>query len=176
MTTTVVLQPTDGTDAYVRAGDPAANFDNTVLAVGQIAAEGCDRSIIKFDLSTIPQGANIISATLDLHILAGTGFGFADPEDIVNRNTADFVENTVTWNTKPAISGTKMGELAATVALDVAEFKLMLATNYGMTLRGREDAVGTDNGFASSEHATAAWHPKLTVEWLPSGAGVMWWF
>lgn len=54
-------------DTYLQQGSPTINHGTEVfLAVGFYPADDIQRSLVQFDLSTIPAGATIESATLDL--------------------------------------------------------------------------------------------------------------
>lgn len=59
------------------------------------------------------------------------------------------------------------GEASGTVhsfALDVTQFGLVVANNYGFLVR-RTDGGSTGINYASSRHATAGYRPKLVVEY-----------
>lgn len=68
--TTASLQPgSAGIDTFIRSSDTDANFGAYILmCVGATSAGGTQKSLIKFDLSSIPVGATIISAILRLNV------------------------------------------------------------------------------------------------------------
>jgi hypothetical protein len=95
-------------DTFVRSSDPGvAHGPETAFDVhGGASSYGCGTGpsvgLLRFDLSSIPVGATITSASLEL--TSFTGFAFdGDP-----LHHASFVpddswsENAVTWNTRPA--------------------------------------------------------------------------
>jgi len=71
---TTVIQPdeTSGIDAYIHEYYFAANYNTTELRVGNPGYTSyTQRALLKFDISTIPAGSAITSATLDLFYLYG---------------------------------------------------------------------------------------------------------
>lgn len=177
--TTLVLQPdgTNGIDSYVNNANPTTNYGtSTDLQWGQPTTNVC-RSYIKFDLSSIPPASTIISATLELNRWAWTGGGAGEPYDRVYRVTSSWDEGAITWNVQPSWStDTIMGTIpyvaapgTATITLDTTQFSLMVATNYGMMLRGREDATSTGELANSSDDSVSSVRPKLTIDYIPAG-------
>jgi RHS repeat-associated protein len=102
--------PSQSQDAMILSNQPTTNFDgNGKLSVGTTSS-GIARSLVKFDLSTIPPGTVIDGASLQLH--------YDEPETNndhavtveAHRMTLGWSESTVTWNT--ATGG--VGELGST--------------------------------------------------------------
>jgi len=92
---TMVLQPdaTTGKDTYVRSGNRAnRNYggSNTI----QIEA-GRRNGLLEFDLSTIPAGATLVSATLELYLVND---GNNAVQIDIHRITQSWVEGTKTGN------------------------------------------------------------------------------
>jgi hypothetical protein len=107
--TTVTINPTDDTHIGTDSDYPVIagiNFgSNYVLRVGDITNWGGGtwsydyRSLLKFDLSSIPNGAQIISATLSLQI---TQSSEQNTYVQVHRMADDtWSEGTITWNLAP---------------------------------------------------------------------------
>ena len=108
--TTIVLQPgpSDGDDAIVSQNRPSQTHGNYLAFLAQAwtfqGIPGITRSVIRFDLSSIPDGATILEANLSLY--------FADdsPDEghtgnnaaYLRRVTSDWDENGVTWNNQPS--------------------------------------------------------------------------
>ncbi len=98
--TTLVLQPdeTSGVDTYLDNGETTTNYgtevrisageDNTVARIY--------RTLIKFDLSSIPSNATITSATLSLTIELDRSSNARDFK--LYRVLRDWVEAQATWN------------------------------------------------------------------------------
>ena len=95
-------------DTFVRASDPDAphgvetSFDVHGGASSYNCGTGPAVGLLRFDLSSIPAGATITSAKLEL--TSFTGFAFdGDPEHHASFVPDDsWAESAVTWNTRPA--------------------------------------------------------------------------
>lgn len=95
---TVNLLPTD--DARVESGQPNANFGSEVLLNWQYTCCGGPvHSYLKFDLSSIPQGAIITSAKLWLYFTVTYTNGSSAN---IHSTSDNWSEGTITWNNKPA--------------------------------------------------------------------------
>lgn len=118
----VSLNPTG--DAYLRNGASAnTNFDNTELLVGRVAPGDWIRSVLAFDLSSIPDGSTINSATLTVAInsqdtatstagtdsLGATGLQLRtvspDAEFDAGDGSADFSWNASSWGADNSSGG-----------------------------------------------------------------------
>jgi len=94
-------------DAYIRWGGAVGDTNygtSTSLFIRQsgdpwgASAGSLYRSLIRFDLSSLPEGATIESATLYGYMPARTG----DREVAAYRVTGAWTETGVTWNTRPS--------------------------------------------------------------------------
>ncbi|MBQ12692.1 MAG: hypothetical protein CMJ45_14225 [Planctomyces sp.] len=94
---TETLTPT--ADSYVDSSEPGANFgDRKTVQVGSEASE-VYRAFLNFDLSGIPEGSVVKSATL---LLQTDTAHAARPYDIrVRQVSQPWMESTVTWNNQP---------------------------------------------------------------------------
>ena len=190
---TLTLQPdaAAGVDSYVQSNQAATNNANgATLYVGEWSgASFVNRSMMQFDLSSIPANAKIDSATLTLTIVTKNGASVAGTLGAY-RLKREWVENQVTWtvystgNNWQTAGGfgaddceqTNIGErildpavLAGTEALtwtlDAAKVQEWIdgtLTNNGLLLKMATES-DNDFGFASSDHATASARPKLEV-------------
>ena len=182
---TLTLQPNGaaGIDTFLRQSIPDSNFGtdaNLRFATNY-------RALIKFDLSSIPVGASIVSGTsfLTLSVRAAA-------TSIVSLNriliaAVAWTELGATWNHLDGVSNwpgghtgcgtsgvdyssTALGSITATLndpvgtiytsALTLSEVALMVTNNAGLVFGG---SSATLNYFASSDHLTAAYRPKLVV-------------
>ncbi len=143
-------------DSYVNELVPDATAGGlTELYAGRLAT-GDRRELIRFDLSPIPAGSTIHSATLTLYAVfnmaAASDAPAAANQVYAVRNTASWKEATVSWNTRPATAAaaddtpTKVDpgsaaqyDLAVTGA--VRQWITNGATNNGFTLRRRQQHV-----------------------------------
>ena len=89
-------------DSYVNQNAPNTNYgSNTSLAVRKDEFLQEDFALLRFDLSSIPVGSVVTSATLNLRLsLANTDPG--DPRISIYWVVGDWSENAVTWNNKPS--------------------------------------------------------------------------
>lgn len=197
---TITLQPneTSGFDTYLSSTAPSNNYGTLgSIFVGELdtAPSAVTRSLIKFDLSSIPSNALITTATLSLMISAN----YSNTPRYYNlyRVLRDWVESQATWNAwKTGNSWTTAGAggngtdvdydtvLASTYfastlgtgavkefSLAPAEFKKFVDgtyPNYGWLIKAN---VELDDGYAflSSSETNAVKRPKLVVEYtLPA--------
>ncbi|MDH3588289.1 MAG: DNRLRE domain-containing protein [Gammaproteobacteria bacterium] len=188
---TLVQQPAaSGTDTSLRnhvGNEGTTNYGNDSEL--RVSTNG-GRSLLKFNLSTIPAEALIESAELELH--------FNDADSISSANfsihevTGDWRETEATWNeyqsgenwispggdhNPTAIDTTMIGSTPNTKytwdATDlVAAWVSGTTINNGLLLRVSSGGGSVTNArFASSDASTAAKHPKLTVNYrCPCGA------
>jgi hypothetical protein len=190
MSTTVTIQPdgTDGIDSFIASNTATTNYGtNATLYIGESnSAASVARALIKFDLSSIPDHAHILSATLSL-------WNYADAANNARtlrafRQLRAWTEAGVTWNRYDGSNDwqtaggfgasdceqTDCGSLALSateaagekiITLDTAKIQEMVAgafVNNGFLLK--VDTEGDDQyAYRSSDYATAADRPKLTV-------------
>lgn len=187
-TSDVTLQPCSA-DAYIYQKAPTTKEGTeTSLIVGESnAATQLMRSLLKFDLSTIPATATITAATLSLYMYEEKSSNARTMS--VYRMLKDWSEASVTWNKSDATTNwtTAGGANAAdceaasiadtafsateavgwkTFTLDPAKVQEWINStlaNYGMMLR--VDTESSDQyRFYSSEYATdTTLRPKLAV-------------
>jgi hypothetical protein len=118
---TIILQPgpSAGMDAEVESHVPSSNFGTTPEFASWAwtfnSVPGNSNGLIKFDLSSIPTGATINSATLSLFYAYNTGSaGQAGANDCYLREiTSPWTESTVNWNNQPTTTTTNQVLLAA---------------------------------------------------------------
>jgi K319L-like, PKD domain len=142
---------------------------------------GYIRGAFKFDLSSIPANATIISAKLTLYSIPDPTNG-----DLVNANsgsnnamyirriTSSWNGNTVTWQTQPTTTTTDQILVPHTnqpfldlTDVDVASQIDAMRTNgnYGFMLILQNETIYTIRQFCSPFHADASKHPKLVIEY-----------
>lgn len=187
---------TAGKDVGIEDDLPTTNFDLGSFYIGEINSDAViGRGLIYFDMSTIPTTATVTSGTFEMTI-AGDYSSNARTFNL-HRLLVDWTENQATWNKRNSSndwntsgcggSGTDYDatvhgsvSLTSTETVDTAKNFTLVAseiekfvngsyTNYGWRI-----SAGTENndmyGFYSSDEATAAYRPKLTVEYTEGAA------
>jgi RHS repeat-associated protein len=186
---------TDGVDTYIDNGSATSNYGTEVslrIGEGNGSTNDLNRSLIKFDLSSIPANATITSATLSLW----TSNDLSDNDRTIRvyRLKVPFVEGEATWN--ESASGVSWQSAGASGANDRE------STDIGSVLVVANEASGTEkqislnttkiqemvsgtftnNGFIiiadtelndrfnykSSDSSTSSQRPKLVIQYTTS--------
>ncbi|MFW5862378.1 MAG: Ig-like domain-containing protein [Spirochaetota bacterium] len=168
-------------DTMVSQFYPDQNYANQSVIPIECNASGTLRGLVQFDLSGIPDGATVHSATLKLYLYWSQFNSSEKSEYVTVRGVlGNWNENDVTWNTMPA-----MGSIMDTVLVQQGEMDIWhtfspgVATvqswvddssqNYGIYL-GFHDETTPDSSFntvnyCSSEHQDISCRPVLLVEY-----------
>lgn len=137
------------------------------------------RGIFKFDMSSIPANATILSAKLSIYSnptpflgnLVDANFG-TDNSLFLERVTANWNPATVTWLTQPSADIASHISIPTTTAsfLDLVDIDvktlvapMTAANNYGFMIRLQNEAIYNIRLFCSSRYADATKHPKLVI-------------
>ena len=196
---TLTLQPdaAAGSDTYMLSSSATTNYGaSNELGVGEanIATNIVGRSLIKFDLSSIPSNATITSATLSLW--TNTDYSNTTRTIRVYRLKVPFNETQATWNLRASGSNWQTAGASGTndrESADIGSAQILsnesLNTEKQITLDSAKiqeilNGAFTNNGFLitadtelndgftykSSDHATASQRPKLVIQYtVPSG-------
>lgn len=175
---TVTIQP-DGTavkDAYVLRPSSTSNYGNNInLRVG---GNDASRSYLQFDLSSIPSGADVVSAALTLlHV------GYYNQLNITTQCflvTQAWDESTITWDTQPTFDSnvsssslnfyTGSGGQRTWDVKNIVSNWISTGVNNGLVLK-QTDTAGAEAIFYSSDNSSANDRPKLTITYnLPPTA------
>lgn len=163
-------------DSYLKPGLPNQNFGSeTIMDINN------DRDgLVRFNLSLIPAGSTVTSATLTLVVTAINGSN--ERNYSVHRVLVDWNESTVTWNSPGSTPGTHFVSsptttvtLSATgtynwnVTSDVSSFIAGTATNYGWRIIWTSNVSGTltQIDVGTKENATPSNRPTLSVTYTP---------
>ena len=131
------------------------------------------RSFLRFDVSSIPAGSTIDSATLKLCVIDVHG---STRTYNLHRVTAGWGEGTLTWNNQPAVaatatdSATTVGKGACmtwTVTADVQAWVDGTANNGWRVRDAVEEGVDELTKFNTREHNDSGQRPKLVVSYAP---------
>ena len=181
---TTTLQPdgSDGKDAHVDNYNPNNTDANyPVINAGYNTVGGTptqSHNFIQFNLSSIPTGSTIVSASLSLwHSTIANHSTSTNNEEIFSKVTQAWSESTVTWNTQPSFSSTDTVHIGTTTIGDdklninlasfVQSWVNTPAVNYGMVMHLDDDpgSLRRYQSYASSDDANATTRPKLVVVW-----------
>lgn len=164
-------------DATVLEGYPTSNLGSTTdMWVGYDHCEDngkTARSLLRFDLSTIPAGTSISSARLYLNLVDSCDIGERTHTATVYRVSSAWSAGTVTWNNKPAyaesygssaIPSRTWGWYSFDVTNLVRGWVNGSFPNYGLMVRGPEssDTSSARLGFATMEESGTTYDPYLS--------------
>ncbi|MDN3580615.1 DNRLRE domain-containing protein [Mucilaginibacter flavus] len=140
------------------------------------------RDLLKFDLSSIPSNATIVSAELRLysdtipqngdlvHANSGTDNSF-----IIQQVATDWDKTTVNWANQPAGLTANQIVLASTTqsflnmnvnVKDMVSAMISGNANYGFKLFLQNEVLYTSRIFCSSYYSDATRHPRLVVKYI----------
>ncbi len=172
----VVLNPV--ADTYIYQGSTGTNYGtaSTTWAGRAIVTGSQYKSLFKFDVSGIPAGATITSATLVLTETSSLGIGSFNLG--IYKTTANWTETTANWTNMGAGTNYNSTQLAVTsVALGASGVKQWTlpvglinewisgipGPNYGLALVYESTTAGNYFQFASKENLTVAARPQLVI-------------
>ncbi|MCE5276877.1 MAG: DNRLRE domain-containing protein [Planctomycetaceae bacterium] len=165
---TITLTPNyDGFVAY----NSVANWTGTTFDAGNWDSQVANRdsrAFIHFDLSGIPVGATITSATVTFYVTQKYNFGGLDLYKVNSAWTTAMAGSTIR-----ALGVTSLGGLSPVTA-GSSPSKAITSTvqswyagaNYGLSIRGTEGFTQTGFRLASAEYSTASRRPTLVIDYL----------
>ena len=174
-------------DTHVSQYAPSTNYGSlNTLEIGHSAGGYDTWVLLKFDLSVIPAGSTISSATLQLrgNLAMSASESEADAPEAIgevwpHRANSLWLEDYVAWNNKPGFASAD--DPASTVGASADWYNITVtgavrqwveagAANNGLILKG--DGVSTWNtSFWSRDETTTTLHPRLIVNYnLPATA------
>ena len=168
--TPAVISLTSIEDSYVNASSPLSNYGSDAT----MHVDAAERSLLLFDLSSVPSGANVITADLVLCVIAITA-GAEGRIHELTRVTSTWTETGVTWNDQPG--GAAGGPIPLTVpgstgcvSVDVAQSVQSWmggAANYGLRITDKDEGTALLVQYATREHILPGFQPTLNVTFTP---------
>jgi PKD repeat protein len=179
---TIVLQPgpIDGKDSYVNSviPDEPGGDKNELVACGWTFGGffGIGRSLMRFDFSQVPVGAQILDAKLTLYFNENSTFGAQTGANAsyLEKITEDWDESTTTWNTMPSSTMLDAVFIPQTIypSQDITDIDLTgfvsgwiqdPSTNFGMIHRLQTEIEYNCVVYHSSDYTVPSKRPKLVV-------------
>jgi hypothetical protein len=165
---TITLNPV--ADAYVYSASPTTNYGTApTLYVGSQSTSATGRALLRFDLSSIPAGSTVQSASFQAYLVQ-TSSSPATLDVELKRIDAPWQEGTVTWNTQPGYTGANnvigVGKTMGYYSWDVASLVQTWVNgnpNYGLALMSKNESTLGWRGFASRESTAPPPNPPRPV-------------
>lgn len=171
----------DGENSANENAGSASHFSSFWQPAWVGVGENGGYGLMQFDLSAIPVGSEIVSASLELKAF-GDGFTPFLPEGHSGANacwlqriTEEWEEYEATWNTKPATTATGQIEVSASTdpyedyTIDIKTFVQDMvnnpASNFGFAIKLQNESPTRGLMFLSSDDPDDANWPRLTVEY-----------
>ena len=187
-----------GIDTTIKSDAAATNFGANADLLVYTTAGGANRdALLKFDLSAISKGSKIQAATLSVYVNANLSVAFDRTVARIMPANINWTEGGATWNTMDGAAAWVGGVGCEVLGVDIdggylftdagpwvnaAYNDFVLAPsgvqamidqgNAGFKIFSKSRTPTADRGvnLSSSDHGTAAQHPKLFVRWIePSG-------
>ena len=173
--TELVIQPSSA-DSYINASATGTNYGSATTAqVNSRSATKATRALVQFDLSGIPAGSTINSATLELYCTSVPG---TQVQLDAHHITSAWTEPGVTWASAPSFSASADAVNPGTLSTGWKSWSMTDVVqswtggsypNNGLIIMADNENTGSNNiyQFATKEYATAAEHPVLRVNYTP---------
>ncbi len=156
---TIVIRP--NTDAVINSSNPGTNYGNDTRFISSATVSGSNvylRSLINFDLSGVPKGAVVSSASITLSDIGHSGTNAS----YLSRIITAWTESQVTWTNQPATTTTNRAPLpsssASQVTIDITNMiNDMLddpSNSFGLMLSLQSETPTAYMSFASSDYTT----------------------
>jgi len=163
-------------DAYIKSTTPTTNYgsDPSLHAMSWTdhGNQVIIRSLVHFDLNSIPEYSTIVSATFTLF---GIGHQIVDQSDLkLNVITGNWLESSVNWTNQPATTvrdqiivdfggGSQTQDLIVDLAQILQKWVNGEVVNNGIQLSLATETGYIDYAFGSSEFATEGYRPQLDI-------------
>jgi hypothetical protein len=164
-------------DSHISVTSPNTNYGKApALGVGRPSGRTLYRSLLRFDLSAIPDGATVLDASFRAYLVQSSGSHFTHNVELKRIDTA-WDEMTVTWNTPLEYTELDnvlaVGTLAGYYGWDVTSLVQgwmsgVDGANHGLALWSEDEAAVDWRSFASRENTLdPPQPPRLDVTYIP---------
>lgn len=188
LSTEVVMQPENNPNEvmviYTQARGEETNPATPELDAVAWTVNGGDaylRSYFKFDLSSIPANARIVSAKLSLYSnltplngnLVDANYG-SNNAMLIQRVSSNWSTSTIRWSNQPSLDAASQVVIPHTnqsfldlTDVDVTSMVQTMVTsgNYGWVIKLQNESIYNSRHFYSSRASNAAKRPKLVVKY-----------
>lgn len=159
------------------------NAAYAIPATALIGGLNVNRALIDFNLASIPSGATIISANLNLYALGAfgslPGHSGSNNSAYLQRVTQNWTENTVTWNNQPTSSSQNQVTLNQSINatqnyLNINVLPLIQdmmnnsSSSFGFLLKLISETSSNSLAFASKDHSNPNLIPTLVITYTSS--------
>jgi hypothetical protein len=161
-------------DAYVNASSPDTNYGSSASLCVAASLEQ-DYMYVKFDLTSLPSGANIISANLEIYLDYTTGSFYSIPADRIGAHYCSdnsWSESEITWNNKPVFASEPTGSWSFGMMYYVDTYKswdvtadVKAAFSSGILTEALKFDSKTGNGYTFFHSREGSSIPRLEVEY-----------
>jgi len=183
--TTLILRPNAaaGKDVNITSGGPTINYGTndqiTALAWTNSSTPVTARTLIDFDLSSLPANALVTSAVLTLYFNPDAPSLYQNQGANamwIQRVTSTWNENAVTWNTMPTVTTTNRVSVPASTSVTqnytigitqlIKDIRANPTTSYGLMMSLQTETSYKSVMMSSSDHINVALHPKLEITYI----------
>ena len=168
--TTIIIH-TSNADSYIESSTPTTNYGTSTKLKVDPKAVSIKRSLLSFDLSSIPVGQVIVKAVLSLYLSTPPSTSRVLE---VHQVTANWTESGVTWNTQPRFqlmptstnsTGIIVIWVSWTVSTDVASGYATPPKWFGFLIKDSQEPIQAGGSLLdfNSREGAALLRPQLTV-------------
>ena len=172
--TDLAIQPSSA-DSYVSSTNANTNYGTQTGMDVDRGSSNRRRALVQFDLSAIPTGSTINSATLELYAYAAPGSARTLN---VHRVTSAWTENGVTWNGTPTFTASADDSIAAGSSTGWKIWSVTAvaqgwvdgsSTNRGFLVKDNSESGSSSRlySFDTRDSATSSTRPILRINYTP---------
>ena len=173
-TVTIKSNPLSSKNATLVSSNPSENYGNFPEFIASNSDLGATRSLIYFNITSIPSDATIITATLKLYsIPSSTNGHYGANTAVIQRVATSWDENSVNWSNIPAASTTNQVFTTATVSSNenaiinvkplIENMILNSTNNQGFLFRLTDETGNKSAVYGSPTYADTTKRPELVI-------------